>query len=170
MASTEQVNAFLDKFDEADTKKKGALDQSQFKVLVSEVMAGRTDDETADMYFKGIDIDNSKTVSKEEFKDFVIAALTNDQEYILKMAFRSIDTDRSRSLDSKEIKKISKYLGQERTDEEIEDLLTQVIGKKSGKITYPQLVKILVGKEIDPKSKEADPYDGKLKSSCCNLL
>ena len=170
MASTEQVNIFLAKFDELDTKKKGALDQAQFKTLVGEVMAGRTDEETSDMYFKGIDIDNSKTVSKDEFKKFVIAALTNDQEYIVKMAFRSIDADRSRTLDSKEVKKISKYLGQEKTDEEIEEQMMQITGKNSGKITYPQLVKILTGKEIDPKSKEADPYDGKLKSGCCNLL
>ncbi|KAH0794262.1 EF hand family protein [Histomonas meleagridis] len=170
MASSEQVNIFLQKFDEVDTKKKGSLDQAQFKTLVGEVMAGRTDEETSDMYFRGIDIDNSKSVSKDEFTDFVVAALTNDQEYIVKMAFRSIDVDRSRTLDSKEVKKIARYLGQEKTDEEIEDLMVQVTGKKSGKITYPQLVKMLTGKDIDPKSKEADPYDGKLKSGCCNLL
>lgn len=165
--TAEQLEPFLAKFDEKDSKKKGAIKIAEFKSLFPEIMGGDTSAETAEMYFKGIDIDNSGTVSRQEFSDFVTAALNKDQNYIIKMAFRSFDTDRSKNLDSKEVKAIAKYVGRDMTDDEVSKAMESITGKKKGKLTYAQVVKMITGKEIDAKT---DPYDGKLKSKCCLLI
>ena len=161
------LQPFLAKFDEIDTKKKGVLDLAQFKKLFPEVMGGELTDDTAEMYFRGIDIDNSKTVSRQEFGEFVKAALDRDSLYTIKLAFRSFDKDRSKSLDAAEVKGIATYVGRDMTDEEVAAAMEKLTGKSKGKLTYPQVVKMITGKDID---KDADPYDGKLKSSCCLLL
>jgi Ca2+-binding EF-hand superfamily protein len=164
--SEEQVNAFLHKFDVADTKKKGVLDFTGFKGLFAEVMNNQ-DAEAAQLYFNGIDIDNSKEVSRDEIKAFIVAALTADKVYILKLVFRAFDKDRSRALDAKEIKAVGKYVGNELTDEQIEAALVKHTGKKKGSLNYAQVVKLLTGNDIDA---ETDPYDGKIKKSGCCLL
>jgi Ca2+-binding EF-hand superfamily protein len=162
----EQVNAFLTKFDEADTRKTGNLDFASFKVLFAQVLSN-DDEPTAQLYFDGIDIDASKAVSRNEFKEFVTAALKGDKVYTLKLVFRAFDKDRSRALDKKEVKAISKYVGNELTDEEVETGLIKITGKRDSTLTYAQVVKLLTGQEIDAAT---DPYDGKLKKSGCCLL
>ncbi|OHS93640.1 EF hand family protein [Tritrichomonas foetus] len=165
--SSDAIAPFLAKFDEQDTKKKGVLELAAFKKLFPEVMGGEFNEETAEMYFRGIDIDNSKSVSRQEFSDFVKAALDKDATYTIKMAFRSFDKDRSKNLDAKEVKAIAGYVGRDMTDEEVAAAMEKLTGKSKGTLTYPQVVKMITGKDID---KDADPYDGKLKSSCCLLI
>jgi Ca2+-binding EF-hand superfamily protein len=162
----EQVAVFLKKFDDADTKKKGTLDFSAFKILIAQVLAN-DDEPTAQIYFNGIDIDGNKSVSRDEFKDFVSAALKGDKVYSLKLVFRAFDKDRSRALDGKEVKAIGKYVGTELTDDEVEAGLIKLTGKKDGTLNYAQVVKLLTGQDIDAAT---DPYDGKLKKSGCCLI
>jgi Ca2+-binding EF-hand superfamily protein len=162
----EQVNAFLTKFDEADTRKTGNLEFPAFKVLFSEVL-GNPDESTAHLYFDGIDIDNSKSVSRDEFKDFVVAALKGDKVYTLKLVFRAFDKDRSQALDVAEVKAIGKYVGSQLTDQEVEAGMVRLTGKKNGVLSYAQVVKLLTGQDIEPTT---DPYDGKLKKSGCCLI
>jgi Ca2+-binding EF-hand superfamily protein len=164
--SDDQVNGFLAKFDEADTKKKGELDFAGFKVLFAEVM-NNNDEATAQLYFNGIDIDGSKAVSRDEFKAFVKAALTGDKVYTLKLVFRAFDKDRSRALDAKEVKEVGKYVGANLTDDEVEAGLLKLTGKKNGALNYAQVVKLLTNQDIDAAT---DPYDGKLKKSGCCLI
>jgi Ca2+-binding EF-hand superfamily protein len=164
--SEEQVNAFLNKFDVADTKKKGVLDFAGFKGLFAEVL-NNNDEAAAQLYFDGIDIDGSKEVSRDEFKAFVVAALKGDKVYTLKLVFRAFDKDRSRALDAKEVKAVGKYVGADLTDDEVEAGLLKLTGKKTGALNYAQVVKLLTGQDIDAAT---DPYDGKLKKSGCCLL
>jgi Ca2+-binding EF-hand superfamily protein len=164
--SEEQVNAFLAKFDAADLKKKGVLDFSGFKGLFAEVLNNQ-DEATAQLYFNGIDIDGSKQVSRDEFKDFVVAALKGDKVYTLKLIFRAFDKDRSRALDASEVKAVGKYVGAELTDDEIEAGMVRLTGEKKGALNYAQIVKLLTNQDIDAAT---DPYDGKLKKSGCCLL
>lgn len=165
---SEPIQPFLDKFDEIDKKKKGALDLASFKQLFPQIMGGNPTDEMAEMYFTGIDIDNSGQVSRDEYEEFVQANLDQDETYLIKMAFRSFDKDRSNSLDSSEIKAISRYIGREMTDDQISAAMQSYTGKKSGTLSFAQIVKMITGKDIP---EDTDPYDGKLgKSKCCLLL
>jgi Ca2+-binding EF-hand superfamily protein len=163
----EQIAPFLAKFDEADKAKSGTISIEEFRPLFSQLLAGGADNATADLYFRGIDVDDSKSISKAEFEDFVRAIVSKNQVYPVKLLFRAFDADRSVTLDAKEVKAMSKYTGKELTDEEIAAALERMTGRRNGPLTYPQVVKILTGKNIDTK---ADPYDGKLQSKCCLLL
>jgi Ca2+-binding EF-hand superfamily protein len=128
---------------------------------------GNSDEAVAELYFRGIDIDNSKSIDREEFKDFVAASLNRDSVYALKMVFRAFDTDRSRSLDASEIKSIARQTHSGATDADIDVGLLKMTGKRNGTLKFSQVVKLLTGQEVDP---DTDPYDGKLKNSGCCLI
>jgi Ca2+-binding EF-hand superfamily protein len=159
-----KVTEFLQPFDEADTRKAGTLDFYALRNLIEEVLGDR-DEEMAQMYFKGIDMDGRKTITRGEFKDFINAALNGDKVYMVKLLFRAFDEDRNRALGKCQLKSMSKYFGKELRDAEIDHLLKEM---KGGPLNFAQVVKVLTGEPIDPIT---DPYDGRLKkSSCCLLL
>lgn len=158
------TDEILAKFDQYDKKKKGKIDYSAFKALFTEV-AGSDDEKTCKLYFNGIDVNRNGDVSKEEFTEFVNNV--KDPSYTIKMAFRAFDEDKSGNLNSKEVLEIAKYAGADLTEEQVQEKIQSITGDKKGKLTYAQVVKMITGKDIDPKT---DPYDGKLKSSCCNLI
>jgi Ca2+-binding EF-hand superfamily protein len=162
----EQVNAFLAKFDAADTAKKGKIDLARFKPLIAEVI-GKDDDKTAEVYFRGLDVDNNKEVSRDEFKEFVTGALKKDKTYTIKLIFRAFDKDRSKSLQANEIKEIGEYIGHPLDDATIKAKIKEITQKEDGALTFAQVVKLLTGDDI---KADTDPYDGRLKSRCCLLL
>jgi Ca2+-binding EF-hand superfamily protein len=167
MADSDKVEFFLKKYDDAcATSGKTTLDLAGFKALFAEVL-GDPNEEVAEIYFHGIDIDDSKEIDRAEFKEFVIASLKGDRIYALKMVFRAFDRDRSRTLDADEIKLIAKQTGATMDDADIDKGMLKMTGKKNGTLKYAQVVKLLTGQDVPADS---DPYDGKLKSSSCCLL
>ncbi|EAY10226.1 EF hand family protein [Trichomonas vaginalis G3] len=165
--SDERIAQFEKKFDEMDTGKDGKMKAKEFNALYAELEGKECTQEESDVMFRGIDIDNSGTVTKEEFMDMVKAVVNNDDLYTYKLIFRAFDKDRSKALECKEVIAIHKYCGKEVTQEQVEKFMVEETGKKNGKITFAMLYKLLTGKKI---AAETDPYDGKLKSKCCLLL
>jgi Ca2+-binding EF-hand superfamily protein len=181
MAENSNVEYFLQLFDEADTEKKGEIDKEKFTELYRKIEADKNKTpEEAGRIFDGIDINNNKLCSKEEFSAMVTAILSGEHTYIMKMIFRSFDTNRSRDLDKKEIINYKNFIGQEKTEEEIDEFIEK--NGINGKLKYYQLVKFLKGIDIP---ENTDPYDGQLKtqkeeakkrevpqkkSACCDLL
>jgi Ca2+-binding EF-hand superfamily protein len=154
----EQIESFLEKFDEADVDKSGTLGLTEFKVLFADILPGQ-DDEAAELYFNGIDVDGNKVVSKGEFQAFAKAALTKDTTYTLKLVFRAFDKNRNGSLEAAEIKQIGRYVGKELEDQEVQDGIAKLAPGKTG-LNFAQVVKLLTDADI---AGDTDPYDGKLK-------
>jgi Ca2+-binding EF-hand superfamily protein len=161
-----QVDAFLERFDEADKTKKGRIDFPTFKPLLFQLL-NTEDERAADIYFRGIDIDNSQEISRDEFKQFVTAALAKDRTYTVKLIFRAFDKDRNRKLSAREIKEIGQFVEKPLTDDEIRAAIKAHTGNETGSLTFPQIAEMLTGEKVPD---DADPYDGKLKSGCCLLL
>lgn len=147
----ELLKLCLDKFDEKDTDKTGAIKIAQFKTLFPEIMGGNSSDETAEMYFRGIDANNSGVVTRQEFTKFVTATLNKDEDYMIKLAFRSFDKDQSQNLNCAEVKAIAKYVGREMTDDEVEAAMEKFTGSKKGSLNYAQVYKMITGKDLDSK-------------------
>jgi Ca2+-binding EF-hand superfamily protein len=152
-----QVEHFLDAFDQADADNSGECDGEEFKKLFQQVM-GKVDPRAAEIYRRGIDLDGNGKVSRDEFKAFVVAALTKDQDYTLKLVFRAFDKDRSRTLDASEIKEIGRYVGRNLSDEEVSRALQERTGDPNGQLNFAQVVKLLLNKDI---ADDTDPYEGK---------
>jgi hypothetical protein len=158
MAEYQNIKYFLKLFDDADTDGKDQIDKNKFTELYRQIEADNNKtEEEAQIVFDGIDIDNNQFCSREEFDAMVKAILGGDEVYLLKMIFRSFDKDRSRSLDKKEISRYSKFIGQEKSETEIEQFVQEK--GKDGKVNFYQLVKYLKGKDIP---KDTDPYNGKI--------
>jgi Ca2+-binding EF-hand superfamily protein len=162
----EGVAAFLAEFDKIDRKRKKELPLSDFKVLFQKI-APDQDGALAGLYFRGIDIDDSRSVSREEFERFARAILSKDEDYTLRMAFRAFDRDRSRTLSWEEVRDIGKCAGRQLMEEAIVAEIERITGKKTGALTYAQTVKLCMGRDIPP---DTDPYEGQLPSKCCLLV
>ena len=163
----ERIAAFEKKFDELDNKKDGQMTDTEVHALYNELEGKECPKEESDVMFRGIDIDGSGKVSKEEFMELVKAIVNGDEMYTYKLIFRAFDKDRSTKLEIEEVMDIIKYCNKEITKEQAEELMEKTTGKKKGKWTFAMLYKLLTGKTIDEKF---DPYDGKLKSGCCLLI
>lgn len=144
----EQLKIFLDKFDENDTEKKGSINFDQFKAFFPDVMGGNTSDESAEMYFRGINVNNTGKISRQEFSNFVTAVLKNDQDFLIKSAFRSFDKDQSQNLNCEEVKAITKYVGRDMSDDEIAAAMEKITGSKKGCLTYEQVYKMITGIDL----------------------
>ena len=153
----ELLQHFLDKFDENDTDKKGSIQINQFKALFSDIMSGNASDESAEMYFRGIDANNKGKITRQEFSNFVSAALNKDQDYMIKLAFRSFDKDQSQNLNCAEVKAIAKYVSRDMTDDEVEAAMQSFTGSKNGSLTYPQVYKMITGKDLDGSTTNVKP-------------
>lgn len=156
--SSELIAKFMAKFDAADEQRKGSLDKTQFATLLKMLMDAS--DETAEVYFHGLDVCRNNAVSRDEFEDFVKACLTRDPEYTFKLTFRGFDKNRAGTLGVSEVIALAKYSGGEVTEEQARRYMKQVTGKEDGRLTYAMVVKMIADKEV---AGDADPYDGKLK-------
>jgi Ca2+-binding EF-hand superfamily protein len=160
------ASPYLVKFDTADTAKKGKIGLAAFTPLIGELI-GSQDPKKAELYFRGIDIDGSNEVSREEFEDFVKGVLRKDPKYIIKLIFRAFDKDRSSTLQLGEIKEIGEFVGHPLDDATVKAKIKEITGKEGSALTFAQVVKLLTGETI---KEDTDPYDGKLKKSGCCLL
>lgn len=156
------------KIDSLLADKKERLTKPVFVELALEIFDD-LDDLTAEVYFRGIAFERDGTMSHESFKEFVKASYANDNNYYLKVVFRSFDRDRDRKIDSSELKELVRYSNKKMEDDEVDAEVEKVLGKKQGELTYAHIVKIVRGMDI---AANADPYEGKLKgsSSCCLLV
>jgi Ca2+-binding EF-hand superfamily protein len=161
------VTQYMKKFAAEDTEQTGEINLSAFSQLAKYVLSGDEDDELLELYFQGIDINGNGTVSRDDFREFVVAALRDNKQFFIKLLFRAFDTNRSRSLSINSIKQIGQYSQSPRTNAEVKQAIVTHTGKEDGKLTFPQVIQLLTGETIQD---DIDPYDGKLKSGCCLLL
>jgi Ca2+-binding EF-hand superfamily protein len=83
MTEDERVEEFLGRFDAADTDKSGPLVFAEFDKLFPELVPN-TAEKRAEYYFAGMDINGDQSVSREEFRAFVLAMVNKNQDYALK--------------------------------------------------------------------------------------
>jgi Ca2+-binding EF-hand superfamily protein len=144
--SDAQIAKFLEKFDAADPDHNG-VDRTEFTKLFKDVL-GKDDPASADIYFRGIDVNGDKSLSREEFEAFVSAALTKDTNYTLKLVFRAFDRDRSSALDAKEVQQVGLYVGRKLTDDQVRQAIERITGDANGSLNYAQVVKLITGKDV----------------------
>lgn len=167
MTAEERIAAIEERWNKLDEGRDGKMKKDEFKVLYDDLEGRETTQEEADIMFRGIDIDGSGVITKEEFMNMVKGVVNGDKVYTTKLLFRAFDKDHSRALDVNEVIAIHKFKGKEITKEEVEKFMLEETGSKKGKMIFSHFYKLLTGDFIP---KDTDPYDGLLKSKCCLLI
>lgn len=167
MSAEERIKAIEKRFDALDEGRDGKMKIKEFKVLYDDLEGRTTSDEECNIMFRGIDIDGSGEITKQEFMDMVKGVINKDDVYIYKMIFRAFDKDRSRELDVDEIWSIHKFQGKNTPREDVAKFVLETTGSSKGKLNFSQFYKHFTGKFIP---NGTDPYDGMLKSKCCLLI
>jgi Ca2+-binding EF-hand superfamily protein len=167
--SNDDLRPLLEKFDELAHA--GSINLANFRVLMAEIVTV-AHEQTADLYFDGIDIERSNTIGKEDFRIFAVALLQRATDYSIKLLFRALDKNRLSRLDAADVTKIAECLGRPMDAQTAADRIESITGSKTAKLNYAEIVKVIMNKDIDPNT---DPYDGKVpkkdsKSTCCLLL
>jgi Ca2+-binding EF-hand superfamily protein len=149
------------KFDELDSRKTRFLDFGSFLKLYR-ILEGdpKRSAEEANVVFGGVDTNNDRLISKEEFINLVKIFITNDKLGKYKLFFRSFDSNRSRTLSVNDVIKYYKFCKWPISHQDAEK---QVLEENSQKIIAPlsfaQFYHMLTSQIIDP---DTDPYDGQI--------
>lgn len=123
--------------------------------------------------YDGMDVDGSKNLDKEEIIECFTKFKEEDFRWITKMIFRGADRDNSRKVSVDELKFACDSLGKPLDAKAFEEQCKLEFGAKKKELEYWEFYKLISGEELDKKSIEADPYDGKLQaesSKCCILI
>nr|AGM32358.1 EF-hand family protein [Coptotermes formosanus] len=167
--SDNEIEHFSKKFDENCKSGHTTIGPNEFVNLYKEIEGDQATAESAKIFFRGIDINNSGDITKSEFLDCVKETRDGLKINKYKMIFRSFDVDRSRTLTCEEIVEYTKFCNKPKTIEELKPLVKQY-GKGKDFLTFAQLYKLMTGEDIP---EDTDPYNGKIplgKSGCCLLL
>jgi hypothetical protein len=144
-AVTEQVNMFMAKYRKANTTGKG-LDSAQWKAFFCEVMGGEGP-RLCQVYFDGIDINDSKLIEEEEFRAFAVASILQDRTWTTKMAFRAFDTNRSKILSWDGLQRIGAFVGRQFD----EAMITAKILEIATGLTHAQTLKLMTVHDTLPR-------------------
>ena len=167
----EQLNEFLNKFDSFNTEGKG-LNQEQFVSLYADLGGIRLSKSAGEHLFRGVDVDGSGLMTKDEFSKMAKAIIDDDDLYTSKVLFRSLDKDRSNALDSNEISKLASFLNSDLDSSSILANITSMTGSETGTLNFSQIYTLVTKKVL---KNEVDPYDGtnpksSTQSKCCLLI
>merc|ERR1711962_880054 len=103
-----------------------------------------TEDELLNLVME-VDLDGNGTIEFPEFLEMMKAKAGEvDQESDLREAFKIFDRDRDGFIDMKELKKVTTMLGQQLTEEEVEDFMKEADVDGNGKLDYDEFVKMLL--------------------------
>ena len=123
-------------FEELDTDRSGEIDEDEIRAGLKKLGLPSGDDYVADLLSGGYDLDQSKTISKQEFISYV----QSKEKEMLKV-FQSMDVDKSGSITSKEILKVMGRMGISASDADGERMVELLDANKDGVITFNEFKK-----------------------------
>lgn len=181
--SDEQKKAFRAIFDKYDATKTGCLTFPQFAEFMhfviskeDQIVAARdgwyedVNDKMLKFFFDGIATESRNSVTIDEVVNALEKLRENNEDYIVRLVFKSMDPDRTDHVSSTKLIESSEIFG-----------FKFNVGYGEGGITgisFSDFYQMVTGKspdEVPPVSSRKDPETGDLadqskKSTCCNLL
>ena len=127
-------------FKEFDKSNKGVISKEDFKAQLEKIYGVVISSEIADEVFQQLDLDNSGSISYNEFITSVIGNRKNITEERLEKAFRLLDKDNNGLLSIDEIKS---FFGGD--DETWKEVLKDVDENGDGEVDFTEFKKIMLG-------------------------
>jgi len=127
-------------FKEFDKSNKGVISKEDFKAQLEKIYGVVISSEMADEVFQQLDLDNSGSISYNEFITSVIGNRKNITEERLEKAFKMLDKDNNGLLSVDEIKS---FFGGD--DETWKEVLKDVDENGDGEVDFKEFQKIMIG-------------------------
>ena len=133
----EDLRSIFKKFDQSN---KGVISKEDFKAQLEKIYGVVISSEIVDEVFEQLDLDNSGSISYNEFITSVIGNRKNITEERLEKAFKMLDKDNNGLLSLDEIKS---YFGGD--DETWKEVLKDVDENGDGEVDFTEFKKIMLG-------------------------
>jgi centrin-1 len=139
----EQKQEIREAFDLFDTDGSGTIDAKELKVAMRALGFEPKKEEIKKM-IADIDKDGSGTIDFEEFLQLMTAKMgeRDSKEEILK-AFRLFDDDNSGTITFKDLKRVAKELGENLTDEELQEMIEEADRAGDGEVNEDDFIRIM---------------------------
>jgi centrin-1 len=139
----EQKSEIREAFDLFDTDGSGTIDAKELKVAMRALGFEPKKEEVKKM-IADIDKDGSGTIDFEEFLQMMTAKMgsRDTREEILK-AFRLFDDDNSGTITFKDLKRVAKELGENLTDEELQEMIDEADRDGDGEVNEEEFYRIM---------------------------
>ncbi|KAH8693870.1 putative calmodulin [Talaromyces proteolyticus] len=139
----DQIARFKDAFAVFDKDGNGDITAEELGEVMHSLGQNPTETELQDIVNE-LDVDHTGTIDFQEFLAFMAhKVVETDDEAELREAFRVFDQDGSGSIDAEEIRRVMKSIGENLTDEEIDDMIRQADANGDGTIDYEEFVNLL---------------------------
>ena len=150
-------------FKEFDQSNKGVISKEDFKLQLEKIYGSIITNELADEVFAQLDLDNSGSISYNEFITSVIGNRKNITEERLEKAFKMLDKNNNGLLSIDEIKN---YFGGD--DETWKEVLKDVDENGDGEVDFTEFKKIMLGLKqsqfVEENNKDNNESDDEEKS------
>lgn len=144
--SSEEIQDFKDTFALFDKDGSGTISASELGSIMRSLGQNATDDELADMISE-VDIDQSGTIDFDEFLKLMSASVKPaDSAEEARAAFKIFDRDNSGTIDAEELRQVMRSLGENVTDQEIDEMIAEADKDANGTIDYEEFVQFLAQK------------------------
>ena len=139
----EQKQEIKEAFDLFDTDGSGTIDAKELKVAMRALGFEPKKEEIRKM-IQDVDKDGSGVIDFPEFLDMMTAKMAerDPREEMLK-AFRLFDDDETGKISFKNLKRVAKELGENMTDEEIQEMVDEADRDGDGEISEEEFMRIM---------------------------
>merc|ERR1711970_1363120 len=139
----DQIQEIREAFDLFDTDGSGTIDAKELKVAMRALGLDAKKDEIRRM-INDIDKDGSGTIDFNEFLNMMTARMgdRDSREEIIKV-FRLFDDDQTGKITFKNLKRVAKELGENMTDEELQEMIDEADRDADGEINEEEFLRIM---------------------------
>ncbi|KAK6505818.1 hypothetical protein TWF481_007709 [Arthrobotrys musiformis] len=144
LLSQEEVQTFKDAFKIFDKDGNGEISIDELGDVMKSLGQYPTDSELRDIIHE-VDLNNTGTI---DFQEFLTLMAPRDQQYRdmdreLRDAFNVFDKDKTGTIDAAELRLVMKALGENLTDEQIEEMIKEADKDGNGTIDFEEFKAIM---------------------------
>ncbi|KIV93842.1 hypothetical protein PV10_05027 [Exophiala mesophila] len=141
--SDEEIKAYKDVFALFDKDGSGTITASELGEIMRSLGQNPSDSELQDM-INEVDADSSGSIDFDEFMKMMSTTVKpTDFAHETRAAFNVFDKDGSGTISADELRQVMKSLGENLTDEEIDEMIREADKDRNGTIDYEEFVQLL---------------------------
>lgn len=141
--TADEINTFKEAFNHFDKDGNGEISIDELGFVMKSLGQNPTDTELRDI-INEVDGDGNGTIGFDEFLTLMAPRDdSRDIEKELRSAFNVFDTDKTGTIDAKELRNVMKALGEDLTDDQIDDMIREADKDGNGTIDFDEFKAIM---------------------------
>ncbi|OCL00910.1 calmodulin [Cenococcum geophilum 1.58] len=143
--TNEQISEYRQAFAAFDKDGNGEITSEELGEMMRSLGLEPSETELQDI-INEVDLDNTGSIDFDEFVTMMAKRVPKvDAETELRQAFKVFDRDGSGSIDTEELRHVMKSLGENLTDEQIDEMIREADKDGDGTVDYNEFVQLLGG-------------------------